>query len=50
MNAGRQLTIVERENMAVKLGRFEMPKRLQKEEATATPTYAKFIADQFEKG
>ena len=36
--------------MAVKLGRFEMPKRLQKEEATATPTYAKFIADPFETG
>ena len=27
-----------------------MPKRLQKEEATATPTYAKFIADPFETG
>ena len=36
--------------MAVKLGRFEMPKRLQKEEATSTPTYAKFIADPFETG
>jgi DNA-directed RNA polymerase subunit alpha len=36
--------------MSVKLGRFEMPKRLQKEEATATPTYAKFIADPFETG
>jgi len=36
--------------MAVRLGRFEMPKRLQKEEATATPTYAKFIADPFETG
>jgi DNA-directed RNA polymerase subunit alpha len=36
--------------MPVKLGRFEMPKRLQKEEGTATPTYAKFIADPFETG
>src|ERR1700733_6689207 len=36
--------------MPVRLGRFEMPKRLQKEEATATPTYAKFVADPFETG
>jgi DNA-directed RNA polymerase subunit alpha len=36
--------------MPVRLGRFEMPKRLQKEEATSTETYAKFIADPFETG
>jgi DNA-directed RNA polymerase subunit alpha len=36
--------------MPVRLGRFEMPKRLQKEDATATATYAKFIADPFETG
>jgi len=36
--------------MPVRLGRFEMPKRLQKDEATATGTYAKFIADPFETG
>jgi DNA-directed RNA polymerase subunit alpha len=36
--------------MPVRLGRFEMPKRLQKEEGTATETYAKFIADPFETG
>src|SRR5215216_7390590 len=36
--------------MAVRLGRFEMPKRLVKEEANATPTYAKFIAEPFETG
>src|ERR1700761_2022312 len=36
--------------MPVRLGRFEMPKRLQKDEASATPTYAKFIADPFETG
>lgn len=36
--------------MPVRLGRFEMPKRLQKEESTATPTYAKFIAEPFETG
>src|SRR5437868_4163332 len=36
--------------MPVRLGRFEMPKRLSKEEATATETYAKFIAEPFETG
>ena len=36
--------------MPVRLGRFEMPKRLQKEEASATDTYAKFVADPFETG
>src|SRR5271169_5467979 len=36
--------------MPVRLGRFEMPKQLQKEESTATPTYAKFVADPFETG
>ena len=36
--------------MPVRLGRFEMPKRLQKEEASATETYAKFVADPFETG
>src|SRR6267142_6283456 len=36
--------------MPVRLGRFEMPKRLQKDEATATDTYSKFIAEPFETG
>ena len=36
--------------MPVRLGRFEMPKRLQKDEATATEIYAKFVADPFETG
>ncbi len=36
--------------MPVRLGRFEMPKRLSKEEGTATETYAKFIAEPFETG
>ena len=36
--------------MPVRLGRFEMPKRLTKEESTANATYAKFIADPFETG
>src|SRR5580765_2759083 len=36
--------------MPVRLGRFEMPKRLQKEESSATPIYAKFIAEPFETG
>src|SRR6266850_807719 len=36
--------------MPVRLGRFEMPKRLSKEDSTATPTYAKFFAEPFETG
>ena len=36
--------------MPVRLGRFEMPKRLTKEESTATSTYAKFVAEPFETG
>ncbi len=36
--------------MPVRLGRFEMPKRLVKDEATATATYAKFTAEPFETG
>jgi DNA-directed RNA polymerase subunit alpha len=36
--------------MPVRLGRFEMPKRLTKDESTATETYAKFFAEPFETG
>ena len=36
--------------MPVRLGRFEMPKRLQKEDSSATDTYAKFVAEPFETG
>lgn len=36
--------------MPVRLGRFEMPKRLVKDDTTATDTYAKFIAEPFETG
>src|SRR3979409_2767765 len=36
--------------MPVRLGRFEMPKSLTKDEAAATETYAKFIAEPFEAG
>jgi DNA-directed RNA polymerase subunit alpha len=36
--------------MPVRLGRFEMPKRLTKDEATATDVYAKFFAEPFETG
>ncbi len=36
--------------MPVRLGRFEMPKRLVKDDATATDTYARFVADPFETG
>src|SRR5947199_2309399 len=36
--------------MPVRLGRFEMPKRLTKDESTANETYAKFVAEPFETG
>jgi DNA-directed RNA polymerase subunit alpha len=36
--------------MPVRLGKFELPKRLVKEEKTATDTYAKFVAEPFETG
>ena len=36
--------------MPVRLGRFEMPKRLARDEGDATPTYAKFVAEPFEAG
>src|SRR5512138_311332 len=36
--------------MPVRLGRFEMPKRLVKDDSTATDTYAKFVAEPFETG
>jgi len=36
--------------MAVKLARFEMPKRLIKEEKNATDTFARFVAEPFEAG
>ncbi len=36
--------------MAVKLGRFELPNRLVKDEKTATDTYARFVAEPFEAG
>jgi DNA-directed RNA polymerase subunit alpha len=36
--------------MPVRLGRFEMPKSLIKEEGTRTDVYAKFIAEPFEAG
>ncbi len=36
--------------MPVRLGRFEMPKRLTKDESSATPTYTKFFAEPFETG
>src|SRR3989449_1934152 len=36
--------------MPVRLGRFEMPKRLTKDDSTATETFAKFIAEPFETG
>jgi DNA-directed RNA polymerase subunit alpha len=36
--------------MPVRLGRFEMPKRLVKDDTSATDTYAKFFAEPFETG
>ncbi|MEM9444309.1 MAG: DNA-directed RNA polymerase subunit alpha [Verrucomicrobiota bacterium] len=36
--------------MAIKLGRFEIPNRLVKQEEGATETYAQFIAEPFEAG
>ena len=36
--------------MAVRLGRFELPKVPTKDEASATPNYAKFTAEPFEVG
>src|SRR5215207_6999129 len=36
--------------MPVRLGRFEMPKSLVKDEATRSDIYAKFIAEPFEAG
>jgi DNA-directed RNA polymerase subunit alpha len=36
--------------MPIRLSRFEMPKRVAKDEATATSTYAKFTAEPFEVG
>jgi len=36
--------------MAVKLGRFELPNRVIKDEKTATDTYAHFTAEPFEAG
>src|SRR5258707_6725472 len=36
--------------MPVRLGRFEMPKTLVKDESTSTDTYAKFVAEPLEAG
>jgi DNA-directed RNA polymerase subunit alpha len=36
--------------MPIRLGRFEMPQTLKKDEATTTGTFAKFIAEPFEAG
>lgn len=36
--------------MPIRLGRFEMPSSLKKDESTETETYAKFIAEPFEAG
>jgi DNA-directed RNA polymerase subunit alpha len=36
--------------MAIRLGKFQLPNRLVKDEQSATPTYAKYTAEPFETG
>ena len=36
--------------MPIRLSRFEMPRAVKKDEATATGTYARFTAEPFEIG
>lgn len=36
--------------MSVKYGKFEMPQKITIEEDTATPMYARFVAEPFERG
>ena len=36
--------------MPIRMSRFEMPRRVQKDETTATETYARFVAEPFEVG
>ena len=36
--------------MATRLGRFEMPKQVAKDESVSTDTYGKFYAEPFEAG
>ena len=36
--------------MPIRLGRFEMPKRIEPDDTTATETYKKFVAEPFEAG
>ena len=36
--------------MPIRLSRFEMPKRVMKDEETATANYAKYVAEPFEVG
>ena len=36
--------------MPIRLSRFEMPKGVQRDEATASATYTRFIAEPFEIG
>jgi DNA-directed RNA polymerase subunit alpha len=36
--------------MSVKYGKFEMPQKISVDEETATPTYARLVAEPFERG
>ena len=36
--------------MPIRLSKFEMPKRLMKDESSATPTFARFVAEPLEVG
>ena len=49
--AGFSKTVQERtDKMPIRLSRFEMPKRVVKDEATVTETYGRYIAEPFEVG
>jgi DNA-directed RNA polymerase subunit alpha len=50
LERGRAAALERTERMPIRLSRFEMPKRVVKDEKTATGVYAKFIAEPFEIG
>src|SRR5271154_1952516 len=47
---GSRETQPRRNPMPIRLGRFEMPNRLTKDEAASKGNYAKFVAEPFEAG
>src|SRR5258708_37882625 len=36
--------------MSIKYGKFELPQRITLDKETATPTFARFVAEPFERG